>query len=78
MHNPHSPLAALRGGKDNRHYGHRSHWTFVLTPLTPPKQCTALFGKCGVRPSPFIMGEGKVGLPDLVPLLDGILRHVTS
>jgi hypothetical protein len=41
----------LRGGKDNRHFGHRSHGTFVLTPLTPPKQCTVLFGKCGVRPS---------------------------
>jgi hypothetical protein len=58
--------AALRGGKGNRHFGHRSHGTFVLTPLTPPKQRTVLFEKCGVRPFPQTWGEGKAGLPDLI------------
>jgi hypothetical protein len=53
-------VAVLRGGKGNRHCGHRSHGTYALTHLTPPKQRTVLFGKCGVRPSPFIIGEGKV------------------
>jgi hypothetical protein len=51
--------AVLRGGKGNRHYGHRSRGTYVLTHLTPPKQRTVLFGKCVVRPSPFIKVEGK-------------------
>jgi hypothetical protein len=54
-------VAVLRGGKGNRHYGHRSRVTYALTHLTPPKQRTVLFGKRGVRPSPFIMGEGKGG-----------------
>jgi hypothetical protein len=44
-------LWVLRGGKGNRHYGHRSRGTYALTLLTPPKQRTVLFGKCGVRPS---------------------------
>jgi hypothetical protein len=46
-----TPFVVLRGGKGNRHYGHRSRRTYALTHLTPPKQRTVLFGKCGVRPS---------------------------
>jgi hypothetical protein len=57
-------LRALRGGKGNRHYGHRSRGTYALTLLTPPKQRTVLFGKCVVRPSPQTCGEGK-GLASL-------------
>jgi hypothetical protein len=60
MRCPHpSAFAVLRGGKGNRHCGHRSRGTYALTHLTPPKQRTVLFGKCGVRPSPQICGEGK-------------------
>jgi hypothetical protein len=66
-------FAVLRGGKSNRHYGHSSRGTYALTHLTPPKQRTVLFGKCGVRPSPFIMGEGKGGVL-LCSLTDGVLR----
>jgi hypothetical protein len=46
-----TPFVVLRGGKGNRHCGHRSRGTYALTHLTPPKQRTVLFGKCGVRPS---------------------------
>jgi hypothetical protein len=46
-----TPFVVLRGGKGNRHCGHRSRGTYALTLLTPPKQRTVLFGKCGVRPS---------------------------
>jgi hypothetical protein len=52
-------VAVLRGGKGNRHFGHRSRGTYALTYLTPPKQRTVLFGKRGVRPSPQTCGEGK-------------------
>jgi hypothetical protein len=48
-----TPFVVLRGGKGNRHCGHRSRGTYALTRLTPPKQRTVLFGKCGVRPSSY-------------------------
>jgi hypothetical protein len=57
---PSSAPAALRGGKGNRHYGHRSHGTYVLTPLSPPKQCTVLFGNAVFVLPPLLWGKARL------------------
>lgn len=48
----------LRGGKGNRHYGHRKRGTFAFAHLATPKQRTVLF--CEMRCSSIPNRVGRI------------------
>jgi hypothetical protein len=70
-------FAVLRGGKDNRHCGHRSRGTYALTHLTPPKQRYCAVWKMRCSSFPLYYG-GRQGGVLLSSLTDGVLRHVAK